>query len=117
MKTRLAWGDQLKCFAMFLVLWGHAIQHLSPAAYSENPMYIFIYSFHMPLFMMVSGFFAGSAIDRRWRDTFGKKFVQLILPTIIPFVIFCFLIKYRGGICSDSILTVTCGFFSQGCGS
>ena len=103
---------------MFLVLWGHAIQHLSPAAYDENPMYIFIYSFHMPLFMMVSGFFAGSVIDREWRDTFGKKFVQLILPTIIPFVIFCILIKYRGGgICSDSILTVTCGFFSQVCGS
>lgn len=87
----------MKCFAMFLVLWGHAIQHLSPAAYDENPMYIFIYSFHMPLFMMVSGFFAGSVIDREWRDTFGKKFVQLILPTIIPFVIFCILIKYRGG--------------------
>ena len=54
--NRILWLDALKCFAMFLVIWGHVIQY-GVTDYLENDIHIGIYSFHMPLFFMVSGLF------------------------------------------------------------
>lgn len=50
--NRILWLDALKCFAMFLVIWGHVIQY-GVTDYLENDIHIGIYSFHMPLFMMI----------------------------------------------------------------
>lgn len=49
--------DILKLFAMFLVIWGHCVQHLLSSHFLDEPAYIYIYSFHMPLFFMISGLF------------------------------------------------------------
>ena len=50
--------DSPKGFAILLMVFGHLIQFTSiDNSYLSNPIYIFIYSFHMPLFMMISGFF------------------------------------------------------------
>jgi len=65
--NRILWLDALKCFAMFLVIWGHVIQY-GVTDYLENDIHIGIYSFHMPLFMMISGFFAGNIA----KYSFGK---------------------------------------------
>lgn len=50
--------DLLKGIAVFLVLWGHCLQYMSLGSfdYYENFMYRIIYSFHMPLFMAISGY-------------------------------------------------------------
>lgn len=81
-KERILWLDLLKAFAIFLVLWGHCIQHLLPTEATEEPMYRFIYSFHMPLFMMLSGFFAASARLDNIIFVVTKKFRQLMLPVV-----------------------------------
>ena len=52
--NRILWLDALKCFAMFLVIWGHVIQY-GVTDYLENDIHIGIYSFHMPLFFFLSG--------------------------------------------------------------
>ncbi len=80
---RLHSFDALKLFAIFLVLWGHSIQHLLSSNYVDEPIYRYIYSFHMPLFMIISGYFASSSMNLNFRILLKKKFIQLILPCII----------------------------------
>ena len=54
---RLRSIDILKLLTMFLVIWGHCVQFLLSSHYLDEPAYIYIYSFHMPLFMIISGLF------------------------------------------------------------
>ena len=51
--------DIIKGVAIFLMLWGHVIQYCVAKTnidFYENWVFKFIYSFHMPLFMLVSGY-------------------------------------------------------------
>ena len=54
--------DGLKGFAILLVVLGHCVQYglgevnFNNENYFEYPIFKFIYSFHMPLFMLVSGY-------------------------------------------------------------
>lgn len=54
-QTRLAYLDYLKSFLIVLVVVGHVIQ-LNFKDFDSNLLFRYIYSFHMPLFMFVSGF-------------------------------------------------------------
>lgn len=55
MKERILWLDNLKGVLIFLVVLGHCLQFTS-----QNPdsdlLFNFIYLFHMPLFMFLSGY-------------------------------------------------------------
>ena len=82
-RQRLVWIDVLKFLAIFLVLWGHCIQHLTTPDFSSNQVFQFIYSFHMPLFMILSGFFAYKLAIRSFKGVFVSKFLQLMLPAIV----------------------------------
>ena len=66
--------DVLKLFAIFLVVWGHCIQNLHSGDFYSEPVYKIIYSFHMPLFMVISGFFSKSAMSFSGLAFFNKKF-------------------------------------------
>ena len=50
--------DFVKGIAIFLMLWGHCIQFCAVGDFDffENWVFKLIYSFHMPLFMLVSGY-------------------------------------------------------------
>lgn len=76
---RIEYLDILKFFAIFLVLWGHCIQHLLSIG-TADPVHRFIYSFHMPLFAMVSGYFCSRAISSPFSDMLLRKARQLLLP-------------------------------------
>ena len=56
-KQRYAYFDYLKYVLIFLVVLGHILEK-----YTNNPLiksiYLFIYSFHMPLFVLICGIFA-----------------------------------------------------------
>ena len=54
--------DYLKAFAIWLVVYGHCHQHLLSLDRHDNIVYVFIYSFHMPLFMCISGYFSSSSL-------------------------------------------------------
>jgi len=81
---RLQSIDILKLFAMFLVLWGHCVQFLLSSHYLDEPAYIYIYSFHMPLFMMISGMFVHQQLPSA--GDLGKQLLvrarQLLLPCL-----------------------------------
>ena len=80
-KTRIDYLDAIKAFAIFLVVCGHTLQYLDKAQ-SGKCLYDIIYSFHMPLFMVISGYFAYSSLQKTFYSFITKKFIQLILPVI-----------------------------------
>lgn len=55
-QKRTAYYDILKGYAIFLVALGHVIQSFHPD-WKENIIILATCSFHMPLFMIVSGKF------------------------------------------------------------
>ncbi len=66
MKEREAWVDVTRGFAIYLVVLGHCIQYATPLDYEfhENIVFQLIYGFHMPLFMIVSGYLFWYSINR-----------------------------------------------------
>lgn len=89
--------DYLKGIAIFLVVWGHSIQHLSTGYdTSENELFMFIYSFHMPLFMTISGYLFAFSKKRKILETMITiKCKQLLLPMVYWAVPMVFLLFYK----------------------
>ena len=58
-KERIYLYDNVKCLAIILVVVGHAINYLTDfdGFTLDIALYVMIYSFHMPLFIFVSGLF------------------------------------------------------------
>ena len=84
MSKRILYWDVIKCFAIFMVVWGHSIEMLQPdiSKIWNDPIASTIISFHMPLFMTVSGYFARSVFTTNLWDMVVKKARQLLLPSV-----------------------------------
>lgn len=79
--------DFLRGGVIVLMLWGHCIQYCVPAGvdFFENPVFKFIYSFHMPLFMLISGYLFGLSMKRKetgLAEYAGKRIINLIQPAV-----------------------------------
>lgn len=87
---RLLAFDAIKLFAIFLVVYGHCILHLQNYSYDikENIIYRFVSSFHMPLFMDISGYFGSKIFNLKFSDIVAKKWKRLIVPSISFGVLF-----------------------------
>lgn len=79
---RLIVFDLCKLFAIFLVLWGHSIQSFVSTDYTNDLLWKILQSFHMPLFMIMAGFFASRSLELSFWLFLRKKFTQLILPCL-----------------------------------
>lgn len=73
---RDAWFDNIKFVLIFLVVAGHLLE---PIGY--GPGYLWIYSFHIPLFVFVSGYFS-----RNFTKSGNER--KLIERLVIPYIIF-----------------------------
>ena len=69
--------DFVKGVLIFLVVWGHVIRG------RESIVYHVIYSFHMPLFVFVSGYFAVHTLRKSVMDVGKKVLNRLIVPALI----------------------------------
>ena len=96
MGHRLEHMDILKAFAIFSVLLGHATEQLSGGLFWDHPVWIFIYSYHMPLFMFVSGFFFTSSLKRSYGEVCRIKLRQLGIPSLTAFAIACAIMAAAG---------------------
>ena len=68
---------------MFLVILGHVIQlHMYPNsnAFWENPLFKAIYIFHMPLFALISGYFAAKSFEKYQLRAIPRYLIRLALP-------------------------------------
>lgn len=72
--------DAVKAIAIVLTVLGHCIQWTLDESFGEDKLELFIYSFHMPLFMIISGYFFQSALRRSFLDLARRKFCQLLIP-------------------------------------
>ena len=79
---RLIWADSLKGWLMVLVVLGHAIQCVMPKECFNNHLWNIIYSFHMPAFMAISGWFAykSSKFREGIFNVIRRRFYQLVIP-------------------------------------
>lgn len=86
MKERDVIIDAVKAFAIISVVVGHSIQYgfsadyLRSGAYFDNVLFKIIYSYHMPLFMLISGYLFAYSINRDWKSVIKKKSLSLLVP-------------------------------------
>lgn len=78
--ARYAKWDNLKAVLIVLVVIGHLTRSLLETSESAAKLYIYIYLFHMPAFIFVSGLFAKSAVRKKNYDV---VFSYLILYLFI----------------------------------
>lgn len=88
LKSRNAQIDLIKAFAIILVVLGHCIQYGSGSAYMDeelfynNTLYKIIYSFHMPLFALASGYLSGISTVPNWYSGILKRIRSFIPPIL-----------------------------------
>ena len=88
-KQRNLYLDIMKGISIFLVLLGHSIQYGSKISYVEgrlffnDPVFKLIYSFHMPLFALLSGYLLFYTIKKRTpKELVINRVKTLVLPII-----------------------------------
>lgn len=86
--TRNSIIDSMKGLAIIFVVWGHSIQFVKKDSlnFFDNPLFITIYSFHMPFFMLLSGYLFYFSLKRKASSIIKRKFMQLIIPSIAWFI-------------------------------
>lgn len=90
--------DAIKAFCITTVVIGHCIQYGSGLDYLQkelfynNVLFKLIYSFHMPLFMIISGYLFANSICKNWKNVLFQKIRSLIFPVFswafIPVIFF-----------------------------
>ncbi len=80
-KARIQKWDILKLILIFLVVFGHVCEQY----HGSTGIFFFIYSFHMPLFIFVSGLFSKRTINEKRYD---KIFTYLLLYLFIKCISF-----------------------------
>jgi len=81
-----------KGIAIILMLWGHCIQYSSAGSFDfyENIVFKTIYSFHMPFFMMISGYLFFFSCKKR---TMKELLIHRIQSSLQP-IIMCGIMYY-----------------------
>ena len=102
MKKRDITLDVVKAVVIMLMVFGHCIQYgsgkaiLDSRGFLDNPVFLAIYSFHMPMFMLVSGYlFGGGVAKRTWIEQL-IRLVQSLLVPMLCWAVIHFLILYIG---------------------
>src|SRR5690625_1915743 len=78
---RNAYFDNGKLLLIFLVVFGHLIQPFTKDSASIGTLYTWIYTFHMPAFIFLAGFFAKGSGNIQY-------IIKLAKRLIIPYLIF-----------------------------
>lgn len=65
MKKRIALWDNLKFLLIIFVVIGHYTQQFRADNETLQRIYVFIYSFHMPIFIFVTGLFSKKTVDEK----------------------------------------------------
>ncbi|MFD0021167.1 acyltransferase family protein [Streptomyces sp. NPDC058382] len=80
--TRDAFFDNAKYLAIVLVAMGHAWEPLRGDSRTAAALYITVYAFHMPAFIVISGYFS------RGFDASPNRIRRLVTGVAVPYLIF-----------------------------
>lgn len=89
-KKRTLYWDNVKFFLILLVVIGHFCDSLTNMGTAYKGVYIFIYSFHMPMFLFVSGLF--TKYDDKHKLRIDKIVFYFILGYIFKILIYLILL-------------------------
>lgn len=93
-KNRCLALDQLKGVAIILVILAHTIQFITNRdGYTDDMIFNGINSFHMPFFMIISGFLFSYSGKWTYNFFFRKRIIQLLLPFFTWAFMDCLFIK------------------------
>ncbi|WP_328344458.1 acyltransferase family protein [Streptomyces violaceus] len=81
-RQRDAFFDNAKYLAIVLVAVGHAWEPLRPGSRAVTALYMLVYAFHMPAFIIISGYFS------RTFDGSPGKLKRLVTGVVVPYVVF-----------------------------
>ncbi|MFK4098511.1 acyltransferase family protein [Streptomyces sp. NPDC019531] len=81
-KERDAFFDNAKYLAIVLVAVGHAWEPLRDGSRTVSALYLLVYAFHMPAFIVVSGYFS------RNFDASPARLRRLVTGLVVPYVVF-----------------------------
>ena len=90
--------DFIKGVLIFLVVYGHTVPRFTGVGVNDRLDTVIIYSFHMPLFIFISGYFASRSITKSMTECSLKVLHRLFLPAIIWTTV-NFFIFYLGDDC------------------
>lgn len=93
---RIVSMDVLKCFAIVCVLLGHATEQTSADMFWDHPLWATIYTYHMPLFMFLCGYFFHSSLRGTFWQMLMKKLRQLAVPSITAFALMAVILLLTG---------------------
>ncbi|MFJ8607130.1 acyltransferase family protein [Streptomyces sp. NPDC093675] len=81
-KQRDAFFDNAKYLAIVLVAMGHSWEPLKSGHRTLEAAYMFVYAFHMPAFILISGYFS------RNFDMRPDRLRRLLTGVVVPYVVF-----------------------------
>ncbi|MFP3991343.1 acyltransferase family protein [Streptomyces sp. E11-3] len=81
-KQRDAYFDNVKYLAIVLVAMGHAWQPLTEDSRAAAALYMTVYAFHMPAFILISGYFSRSF------DLRADRLKRLVTGVLVPYLVF-----------------------------
>lgn len=89
-KKESFYWDVVKGTAIFLMLWGHCMQYcaLNDVSYLEDNAFKTIYTFHMPVFMLISGYLFSFSFQKRGLKQLLEHRIQSMLQPIIMATVF-----------------------------
>jgi fucose 4-O-acetylase-like acetyltransferase len=103
MKNRDSYFDNAKFFLIILVVFGHIIRSFIDDSQLLMHVYKFVYTFHMPAFILISGYFAKGFRKKGYVMKITKK---LILPYLIfqgIYSVYYFFIEKQAAIVLDPL--------------
>lgn len=98
-KNRIEWIDCAKGFAIILVVYGHALTYFSPNF--DNVVHV-IYSFHMPLFFVLTGYVSAYSYNSVNFNAFSKKKINALMKPYLLYGVVLFAFKFFRNFLSDS---------------
>ncbi len=81
--ARLEKWDILKFILMFLVVMGHIADLYVKDSSAMRTLYLAVYTFHMPLFIFVSGLFSKTTVNQKRKDRIFGYFVLYVAIKLI----------------------------------
>ncbi|WP_416823326.1 acyltransferase family protein [Dysgonomonas sp.] len=94
-KTRNTYMDLVKAILIYLVILGHSIQligYKSTAPFWDDSLFKAIYSFHMQLFIAISGYFTYFSLAKKsilnfLKDRFCNTFIPMLAWCVLAFLV------------------------------
>lgn len=83
MAKRIEKWDILKFFLIFTVVLGHIADFYTDKSEAMQYLYLFIYIFHMPLFIFVSGLFSKRTVNERRIDKIAGYMIVYFFTKLV----------------------------------